>query len=48
MALKIYRVGNLTFQYEEGSQPAGAVEVNPESKPKAKPATNKAAKVQDK
>lgn len=48
MELKIYRVGNLTFQYEEGSQPAGAVEVKPEPKPKAKPAANKAAKVQNK
>ena len=48
MALKIYRVGNLTFQYEEGNQPAGAVEVKPEAKPKAKPAANKAAKAQNK
>ncbi len=48
MALKIYRVGSLTFQYEEGNQPKGAVEVKPESKPKAKPATNKTAKAQNK
>lgn len=27
MALKIYRVGELTYQFEEGTQPAGAVEI---------------------
>lgn len=46
MALKIYRVGSLTFQYEEGNQPKGAVEVKPETK--AKPAANKTAKAQNK
>lgn len=49
MALKIYRIGSLTFQYEEGNQPAGAVEVvKPEPKPKAKPAADKAARTQNK
>lgn len=38
--LKIYKVGDLTFQFEEGQQPAGAVEVEPKAKA-AKPA-NKA------
>ena len=32
--LKIYEVNGLTFQYEEGEQPEGAVEVKAE-KPKA-------------
>lgn len=49
MALKQYRVGSLTFQYEEGEQPAGAVEVvKGEPKQKAKPAANKAARAQNK
>lgn len=42
MALKIYRVGNLTYQYEEGNQPKGAVEVNP-----AAPAENPQAEGED-
>lgn len=49
MALKQYRVGALTFQYQEGEQPAGAVEVaKAEPKHKAKPAANKAARAQNK
>lgn len=38
MALKIYKVGQLTYQYEEGTQPAGAVEVKAE-RPRAKQRT---------
>lgn len=30
MALKIYVVNGATFQYEEGNEPAGAVEYVPE------------------
>lgn len=31
--MKIYKVGSLTFQFEEGKQPEGAVEVKkPETK----------------
>lgn len=41
--LKIYKLNGLTFQYEEGEQPAGAVEVK-QAKPAAKEAkpSNKA------
>lgn len=35
MALKIYKVGELTYQFEEGTQPAGAMEVKAQ-KPQAK------------
>lgn len=38
MALKIYKVGELTYQFEEGTQPAGAVEVKAE-KPQTKQRT---------
>lgn len=38
MALKIYRVGQLIYQFEEGKQPANAVEVKAE-KPRAKART---------
>ena len=30
--LKIYRIGNHLYQYEEGEQPEGAVEVKAEEK----------------
>lgn len=43
--LKIYKLGGLTYQFEEGQQPAGAVPI--EGKPieaKKRPARNKAAK----
>lgn len=43
--LKVYEVNGMTYQYEEGEQPEGAVEVKA-VKPKNKAATvkNKAAK----
>lgn len=43
--LKLYKVGGLTFQFEEGQQPKGAAEVKPE-KAEAKEAApkNKARK----
>lgn len=49
MALKIYKVGELTYQYEEGKQPTGAVEVKT-TKPQAKQRTprNKSRKTTDK
>ena len=34
--LKIYEYNGVTFQYEEGTQPEGAVEVKPEKKVDAK------------
>ena len=34
--LKIYEYNGLTFQYEEGKQPEGAVEVKQTKKPAAK------------
>lgn len=47
MALRIYKVGALTFQFEEGQQPAGAVLVE-DAKPaparKAARPANKARK----
>lgn len=41
--LKIYKIGVLTYQFEEGTQPAGAVEVKAEKtvKPANKAATPK-------
>lgn len=36
--LKIYKVGDFTYQYEEGEQPEGAIEVKPKKAPKAKEA----------
>ena len=33
---KIYEYNGYHFQYEEGTQPEGAVEVRPEKKPDAK------------
>jgi len=41
--LKVYRYNGLTFQFEEGEQPAGAVEVK-QAKPETKEVkpTNKA------
>ena len=48
MALKQYRVGSLTFQFEEGEQPEGAKEVNPKAGAKAGTAANKSAKAQNK
>lgn len=43
--LKRYKIGGLTYQYEEGTQPEGAVEVKAE-KPanKAKAPANKSKK----
>ncbi len=50
--LKLYDLGGLTLQYEEGEQPDGATEhVEPEDRPKAKQArqpANKAGKAADK
>lgn len=40
--LKIYKYGGYTYQYEEGTQPEGAVEVKPEKK--AAEPLNKAVK----
>lgn len=42
--LKIYEYNGYKFQYEEGMQPEGAIEVKPEKKPAAKQVkpTNKA------
>ncbi len=40
--LKIYRYGGYTYQFEEGTQPEGAVEVKPEKK--AAEPLNKAVK----
>ncbi len=49
--LKLYDLGGLTFQYEEGEQPEGATEhierERPEAKRARKPA-NKARKAADK
>lgn len=45
--LKTYRINGLTFQFEEGKQPAGAVEAKPKEEKQAKPA-DKARKAQDK
>lgn len=43
--LKNYKIGNNIYQYEEGKQPAGAVEVKPETEKKAaEPLANKAVK----
>ena len=46
MALKRYRVGDFTFQYEEGTQPEGAIPVDVEEKAAAP--TNKARRVTNK
>lgn len=48
--LKVYKVGELTFQFEEGEQPAGATEVKPDEgeRPKARKTANKQAKPLDK
>lgn len=53
MGLKTYRVGNTTWQYNEGEQPKGAVEVNPETKAKtpankSRTAANKSAEIETK
>lgn len=40
--LKIYEYGGYTYQFEEGEQPAGAVELKPEKK--AAEPLNKAVK----
>ena len=45
--LKIYEYNGFTFQYEEGEQPEGAVEVG-KAKAKAKKPANKARKTQKK
>lgn len=40
--LKLYKLGGLTYQFEEGKQPEGAVEVKPtKAEPKAAPAETK-------
>lgn len=47
MALRIYRApSGLTYQFEEGKQPAGYVLVRPAAKRRA--ASNKAAKMANK
>lgn len=44
--LKIYKVGNLTYQFEEGEQPSSAVEVKKtEPKNKAARPANKQRRV---
>lgn len=56
MAMKIYRIGSLTFQFEEGEQPDGAIEVadakpaeEPEKAPrKRRTAANKAKAAENK
>ncbi len=49
MALKQYIVGGFTFQYEEGEQPAGAVEVKSEkAETKARTTANKARATRNK
>lgn len=49
MALKQYIVGGFTFQYEEGEQPAGAVEVKSEkAETKARTTQNKARATRNK
>lgn len=40
--LKVYRVNGLTFQFEEGEQPNGAVEVEEQPKAKERKVANKA------
>lgn len=48
--LKIYRIGQLTFQFLEGEQPAGAVEVAAKKKavrPANKARTTRATKKAD-
>lgn len=45
--LKIYEVNGFTFQYEEGEQPEGAVEVG-KAKAKAKKPANKARSTKSK
>lgn len=43
--LKIYKIGNLTYQFEEGKQPSSAVEVKKaETKNKAVKPANKSAR----
>lgn len=45
--LKIYRIGSHLYQYEEGEQPEGAVEVKAEEK-KAEPPKGKKKVVKNK
>lgn len=45
--LKIYRIGSHLYQYEEGEQPEGAVEVKAEEK-KAEPPKDKKKVVKNK
>lgn len=47
MAIKVYKVGALTFQFEEGEQPAGAIEVKEKAEKAEKPA-NKAKTAKNK
>ena len=48
--LKVYEYGGLTYQFEEGEQPAGAVEVKTDEgeRPKARKTANKQVKPLDK
>ena len=48
--LKVYEYGGLTYQFEEGTQPAGAVEVKTDEgeRPKARKTANKQVKPLDK
>lgn len=48
--LKVYEFGGLTYQYEDGEQPAGATEVKPDEveQPKARKTANKQVKPLDK
>lgn len=48
MVLKIYKYRGSTFQFEEGKQPVGAVEVKPEESVKARKPANKSRKPADK
>lgn len=48
--LKVYEYGGLRFQYEEGEQPSGAIEVKAEEceRPKARKTATKQVKPLDK
>lgn len=48
--LKVYECGGLTYQYEEGEQPAGATEVKADEveRPKARKTATKQVKPLDK
>lgn len=42
--LKVYRIGGLTYQFEEGKQPSGAAEVTETETVKSVKPANKAVK----